>query len=135
MNGDQQQDPAPTGEGGRRRVRFSRRRVLLLGGALVAGFAGTIEFFRRLAGSGQETGIGGRAADTFVPFPVRSVEVVPVTPPEDWVIRVDGLVQKPLRICHADWAGLQRRDLTARPVRGYWSKRGGYPMDAPVKGA
>jgi DMSO/TMAO reductase YedYZ molybdopterin-dependent catalytic subunit len=236
VSGDLQDDRVSGEPTGQRRVRFSRRRVLVLGGALVAGFAGTIEFFRRLAGSGQETGIGGWAADAFGPFPVRSVEDVPVTPLEDWVIRVDGLVETPLRIRHADWVGLQRGDLTAdlhcvegwtvddlrwggvspatlldlagvkpegmhvnfighggtyhdslpielvrdpqtvladtldgeplphkhggpvrlvvpvqlgyksvkwvtrlevtaRPVRGYWSKRGGYPMDAPVKGA
>ena len=37
-----------------------------------------------------------RSATSSAPFPVRSVESVPDVPAEDWVVKVDGLVDTPL---------------------------------------
>ncbi|MFA4965190.1 MAG: molybdopterin-dependent oxidoreductase [Thermoleophilia bacterium] len=93
------------------RVRYSRKRFLVLVGALVAGFAGALEALRRLAGGGT---IGGSGASDggFGPFPVRSVEDVPDVPAEQWVLAVDGLVRQPLRIDAAAWRALPRRAET-----------------------
>jgi DMSO/TMAO reductase YedYZ molybdopterin-dependent catalytic subunit len=57
--------------------------------------------------------VGGPVADQFGSFPVRSVESVPDVPPEDWVVRVDGLVDEPLTVDRTTWAGLERVTETA----------------------
>ena len=41
-----------------------------------------------------------------------SVEPPPDVPAEDWVLKVDGLVERPLTIDRATWSGLQRLDVT-----------------------
>ena len=46
-------------------------------------------------------------------FPVLSVEPPPDVPPEDWVLKVDGLVERPLTIDRATWSGLKRLTETA----------------------
>ena len=49
----------------------------------------------------------------FGSFPVRSVERQPPTkPPEDWVVTVDGLVEKPLTVDHTTWLTLERFEQT-----------------------
>ena len=42
-----------------------------------------------------------------------NVESVPHTPPEQWVVTVDGLVERPLRLDHAAWQALTRAKETA----------------------
>lgn len=99
-------------------LRITRKRLLIGFGALLAGFAGFIAvietFFR---GGGAATSGGGSAGAGGVPggasFPALQVEDVPHVPPENWVVTVDGLVDKPLHLDHAAWAALARRSETA----------------------
>jgi DMSO/TMAO reductase YedYZ molybdopterin-dependent catalytic subunit len=93
-------------------VRYTRRRVLILGGAFAAGVAAVVAGLKAFGGSAADK-VGGAITDQFGPFPVRSVEPVPDVPPEKWVVTVDGLVDKPLTIDRASWAALSRMDQTA----------------------
>ncbi len=92
-------------------VRYTRRRVLILGGAFAAGVAAVIAGLKAFGGSAADK-VGGAITDQFGPFPVRSVEPVPDVPPEKWVVKVDGLVDTPLTIGRAEWASLQRMNET-----------------------
>lgn len=95
-------------------VRYTRRRLLILGGALVAGAAAVIAGLRALGGPAEVADkVGGPVADQFGTFPVRSVEDVPDVPAQEWVVKVDGLVEKPLSVDRATWTGLQHSDVTA----------------------
>jgi DMSO/TMAO reductase YedYZ molybdopterin-dependent catalytic subunit len=91
-------------------VRYSRRRFLVLGGALVAGFVGVLEFFRHLGGSaGDVTGGAAQSVENlFSSFPINSVEHVPDKTWADWTLRVDGLVDQPLTLDAAAWQALPR---------------------------
>ena len=108
-------DLPPEGEAPRR-LRFTRRRLLILGGAAAAGVAATLAGVRAWSGSGEAPAGGpatGPSAGGLDSFPVLSVEPPPDVPPEDWVLRVDGLVERPLTIDRTMWSGLQRLDETA----------------------
>ncbi|NLE23311.1 MAG: molybdopterin-dependent oxidoreductase [Actinobacteria bacterium] len=95
-------------------VRFTRRRLLLVGGALAAGVAAAVAGLRALGGPSEVADkVGGPVADQFGTFPVRSVEDVPDVPPGQWVVKVDGLVETPLTIDRPTWAALPRVDETA----------------------
>lgn len=93
-------------------VRFTRRWFVVAAGAFVAALAGGIGLLRR-------AGVDLRATVTapesvFGAFPVRSVERQPPTaPPREWVVRVEGLVARPLTVDHATWLGLERVAQTA----------------------
>jgi DMSO/TMAO reductase YedYZ molybdopterin-dependent catalytic subunit len=93
------------------RVRYSRRRVLILGGAFAAGVAAVIAGLRAFGGSAA-TKVTDAISDQFGPFPVRSVEDVPDVPAEQWTVKVDGLVDTPLTVDHATWTSLQRMTET-----------------------
>jgi DMSO/TMAO reductase YedYZ molybdopterin-dependent catalytic subunit len=95
-------------------MRFSRKRVLVLGGAFAAGLVGVVAGLRALGGpDGSADSSGGEAvADQFGPFPVRSVDEVPETPITDWTVKVDGMVDTPLTVDHAVWSTLARLDET-----------------------
>ncbi len=94
-------------------MRYTRRRVLVLGGALVAGAAAVIGGFRALGGPSEVADkVGGPVADQFGTFPVRSVEDVPDVPAAEWVVKVDGLVDEPLTVDRATWTALQHADET-----------------------
>ena len=80
---------------GRLRRRLRRRRGSLRGGGGA----------RRTAASG---GIPGSTS-----FPALNVEQAPHVRPEQWLVTVDGLVDKPLRLDHAAWSALARRNETA----------------------
>ena len=96
-------------------VRYTRRRVLILGAAFAAGVAAVVAGIRALGGPSEVAEkVGGPVADQFGTFPVRSVESVPDVPPEQWVVTVDGLVETPLTVDHALWSTLPR----ARRDRG-----------------
>ena len=69
--------------------------MLILGGALAAGVAAVVAGLKAFGGSATEK-VGGAISDQFGPFPVRSVESVPDLPPEEWVVKVDGLVDTPV---------------------------------------
>ena len=99
-----------------RHLRTTRKRFLVGLGALLAGVAGlftVIEVFFRggggsAGGSATAGGIPGEAS-----FPALEVESVPHVSPQQWVVTVDGLVAKPLRLDHAAWSALPRRKETA----------------------
>jgi DMSO/TMAO reductase YedYZ molybdopterin-dependent catalytic subunit len=95
-------------------TRHSRRRFLLITGAVVAGFVGVLALFRSLWGSGAD--VSGGAAQSvenlFSSFPVNSVEHVPTKTWNDWTLKVDGLVDKPLTLDAAAWQALPRFDET-----------------------
>jgi len=107
-------EPAPAAEAGpaHGQIRYTRRRVLILGGAFAAGLAAVIAGLKSFGGSAPDV-VGGAITDQFGPFPVRSVDPVPDVPPEKWVVKVDGLVNTPLTIDRAAWSGLQRVQETA----------------------
>ena len=74
----------PAAEGGPAHgpVRYTRRRVLVLGGAFAAGVVAVIAGLRALGGPSEVAEkVGGPVADQFGTFPVRSVEDVPDVPP------------------------------------------------------
>lgn len=90
-------------------VRYTRRRLLVLGGAFVAGLAAVVAGLRALGGPAEVADkVGGPVADQFGTFPVRSVEAVPDVPADDWVVKVDGLVERPLTLDRETWNGLER---------------------------
>lgn len=91
-------------------VRYTRRRLLVLGGALVAGVAAVVTGLRALGGPSKVADKVGGPVGT---FPVRSVEDVPGVPAAEWVVKVDGLVENPLTIDRETWSGLQRVAETA----------------------
>ena len=93
-------------------VRYTRRRVLVLGGAFAAGLAAVIAGVRAFGGTAADK-VGGAVSDQFGSFPVRSIEPVPDVPPDQWVVKVDGLVDTPVTIDHTKWTSLQRMKETA----------------------
>ena len=104
--------PAPEAGPAYGSVRYTRRRVLILGAAFVAGVAAVIAGVKAFGGQAVDK-VGGAIADQFGPFPVRSVDPVPDVPPEKWVVKVDGLVDTPLTLDRAAWSSLQRMNETA----------------------
>ncbi len=86
-----------------RRMRFTRRRLLIAGGVAAAG-AATIVGLRAWGDSGGSGGSGSGVTD----FPVLSVEPPPDVQPADWVLKVDGLVERPLTIDRVTWSRLER---------------------------
>jgi DMSO/TMAO reductase YedYZ molybdopterin-dependent catalytic subunit len=94
---------------GRRRVRYTRRRVLLLAAAAVAACASVVGIIRRFFGDEGSNGLGGPLGRPYGSFPVNSVER---TPPEvaagAWILVVDGLVERPFRLDRASWEALPR---------------------------
>ncbi|HTX68309.1 MAG TPA: molybdopterin-dependent oxidoreductase [Thermoleophilia bacterium] len=94
-------------------VRYTRRRIIVLGAALAAGVAAVIAGVRALGGPSEVADkVGGPVADQFGSFPINSVEAVPNVPADQWVVKVDGLVDTPLTIDRATWSGLQRATET-----------------------
>jgi DMSO/TMAO reductase YedYZ molybdopterin-dependent catalytic subunit len=99
-----------------RTLRYTRRRLVVLGGSLLAGLAAVVAGFRIFGGSTAGSvadKVGGPIGDLYGSFPVRSVESVPEVPAGQWVIKVDGLVDTPLTVDRAAWQGLQRMNETA----------------------
>jgi methionine sulfoxide reductase catalytic subunit len=117
------EDGGPSAEspGPPTQVRYSRRWFLMLAGVIAAGLVGAFEAFHRFAGSGGGSRAGGLSG-MFGSFPVRSVENVPGVAATDWVIKVDGLVERPLSIGAAQWRALERlsEDVNFHCVEG-WS--------------
>ncbi len=91
--------------------RHSRRRFIK-GGALLAGIAALFALVRAAGVRGPGGGGGTGAFDLLTSFPVRSIEDEPETSPAQWVVEVDGLVERPLRIVRTDWARLPRFEQT-----------------------
>jgi DMSO/TMAO reductase YedYZ molybdopterin-dependent catalytic subunit len=102
-------DPEP------RRLRVTRRRFLIGFGALLAGLAGVyavVEAFFRSGSGARRTAASGGIPE-IASVPTLNVEQAPHVPPEQWLVTVDGLVEKPLRLDHAAWSALARRNETA----------------------
>ncbi len=97
-----------------RSMRYTRRRILVLGGAFAAGLVGVVAAFRALSGPAGSavSSVGDAVKDRLGPFPVRSVDRVPETPLSQWTVKVDGLVDTPLTVDYATWQGLARVDET-----------------------
>jgi DMSO/TMAO reductase YedYZ molybdopterin-dependent catalytic subunit len=109
--GDESVAPTAPAEPAHGQVRYTRRRVLILGGAFAAGVAAVIAGLKTFGGSAADK-VGGAITDQFGPFPVRSVDPVPDVPPDKWVVKIDGLVDQPLTIDRSAWTALQRMDET-----------------------
>jgi len=88
---------------GAHRLRLTRRRLLVVGG--VAAVAAALAGVRPWSGSGSAPP-GGE-------FPILSVEPPPDVPVDDWVLGIDGLVERPLTVDRATWQALGRREVTA----------------------
>jgi len=101
--------PAPLHE-----TRHSRRRFLLITGAVAAGFVGVLALFRSLWGSGVDVtgGASQSVENLFSSFPVNAVERVPAKTWSEWSLKVDGLVDNPLTIDAAAWQLLPRFEET-----------------------
>jgi len=98
-----------------RQLRVTRRRLLIGVGALLAGFVGffvVAEALFRGGGGARRTSASG-GIPGIASFPTLEVEPVPHVSPEQWLVTVDGLVDKPLRLDHAAWSALPRRSETA----------------------
>lgn len=93
------------------KVRYTRRRLLIVGGLAAAGVVGGVTAVRKYGEPAVES-VGGALSDQFGPFPVRSIEDVPAVPLEEWSITVDGLVDEPLTVDYGTWSSLQRLDET-----------------------
>jgi DMSO/TMAO reductase YedYZ molybdopterin-dependent catalytic subunit len=95
-------------------TRHTRRRFLLVGGAFLAGIVGVLELLRRAVGSGGVTGGAARSVDNlFSSFPINAVEAIPNKTWEQWTLKVDGLVDKPLTLDATAWRALPRFAETA----------------------
>jgi DMSO/TMAO reductase YedYZ molybdopterin-dependent catalytic subunit len=105
---------SPDGQGGGGRLRYTRRRFLVTAGAVVASAAGLVVLVRRALGDKGATTLSGPLGRPYGSFPVNTVER---TPPDvaaaDWVLVVDGLVERPLRFDRVSWEALPRVDKTA----------------------
>ena len=101
-------DPEP------RRLRVTRKRFLIGFGALLAGLAGAFVVVEALfRGGGAKRTTASSGIPGIESFPALNIEQTPHVPPEQWVVTVDGLVDKPLRLDHAAWSALARRSETA----------------------
>ena len=100
-------EPAPEEGPAHGSVRYTRRRVLVLGGAFAAGLVAVVAGLKAFGGSAADK-VGGAVGDQFGSFPVRSIDPVPDVPPDQWVVKVDGLVDSPLTVDHTAWLSLQR---------------------------
>jgi DMSO/TMAO reductase YedYZ molybdopterin-dependent catalytic subunit len=109
--GAQRGGPEP-GSGGDGRLRYSRRWFLVMLGGAAAGFAGLVELSRRLGGPATRRSGGPQSLSE--DFPVRTVEDASEVskPLRQWVIEVDGLVEKPLHVDYAVWSTLPRLEQT-----------------------
>jgi DMSO/TMAO reductase YedYZ molybdopterin-dependent catalytic subunit len=108
-----QQDPRRDDGGQERHVRFTRKWFLVgLGGAAAAA-VGVERLVHGLGGT--SSGSAGRSTadlNSVDNFPVRTVDEVPRIKLADWVIEVNGLVERPLKVDATVWAALPRFEET-----------------------
>jgi DMSO/TMAO reductase YedYZ molybdopterin-dependent catalytic subunit len=95
-------------------MRYSRKRVLILGGSFLAGLAAVVAGFKVLGGSAGSavSSVGDAVKGKFGPFPVRSVDGIDETPLSKWTVKVDGMVDTPLTVDYAAWSALPRLSET-----------------------
>ena len=127
----------PEGENGRRRVRYSRRHFLLMAGALVAGVTGVVAGIRRTAADegAPSSMFNGPLGRPYGSFPINSVERMPPdVAAADWVVVVDGLVERPLRLDRVSWEALPRVRRTAdfHCVEGWTAEKVRWEGVAPM---
>ena len=104
----------PGGQDAGGRVRYSRRLFLLTAGALVAGAAGVVAGIRRAPADGEPGAFKGPLGRPYGSFPINTVEHAPPdVAAADWVLVIDGLVERPLRLDRTSWAALPRTTRTA----------------------
>ena len=103
--------PRPPADDQERHLRVTRKRFLIGLGALFAGFAAVEAFFR--SGGGAKRAVATGTIPGTISFPTLEVEEVPHVSPDRWVVTVDGLVDKALRLDHTAWSALPRRNETA----------------------
>lgn len=124
------------GRQGAGRLHVSRRWFLASLGGLAAAVVGAQRFLS--AGGGPPSKAGGRGAQRLSSgglFPVRTVDQEPRQTLKDWVIDVDGLVERPLRVDFAAWSALPRfaEDVDFPCVEGWTVRRvhwaGVHPME------
>src|SRR5665647_2543627 len=72
-------------------TRHSRRRFILIVGAVVAGLIGALEVLRHLGGSGVDvTGGAAQSVQNMLSsFPINAVEHIPTRTWSDWTLKVD----------------------------------------------
>jgi DMSO/TMAO reductase YedYZ molybdopterin-dependent catalytic subunit len=101
------------GEPVQRTVRFTRKWFLAALGGMAAVALGVQ---RLVSGPGEESTAGGSsgggAGRLTDDFPVRTVDQAPEAPLQDWVIAVDGLVDRPLQVDSATWSSLPHFEET-----------------------
>jgi DMSO/TMAO reductase YedYZ molybdopterin-dependent catalytic subunit len=110
---DETDAPRQAWQDGGERLRYSRRWFLALLGGSAIGFTGLVELARRLGGPVRRQRGGPRSLSN--DFPVRTVEdvtEVSTVPLRKWVIEIDGLVERPLRVDFAAWSALPRFQQT-----------------------
>ena len=108
-----QEAGAPVDSAPLRETRHSRRRFLILGGAFVAGIVGAYEVITRVGGSGGSGGGASKAVkNLFADWPALNIEDVPDRTLDQWSIKVDGLVDRPLTFDAAAWRALPRFEET-----------------------
>jgi DMSO/TMAO reductase YedYZ molybdopterin-dependent catalytic subunit len=100
-------EASPSDSQAGRRLRFTRRRFLVLAGGAVA--AGVAALTLDRGGRRPATSAG---ADRWPNFPILSAELVPTVPTADWQLTVDGLVERPLHLDRTAWLALPRSSET-----------------------
>jgi sulfoxide reductase catalytic subunit YedY len=101
-------DAERDGEPVQRSVRFTRKWFLAaLGGVAAVAFG----VQRLVSGPGDESA-GGGAGRLTDDFPVRTVDETPDASLQEWVIAVDGLVDRPQKVDFATWSSLPRFEET-----------------------
>lgn len=89
-------------------VRVDRRWFLAGLAGVAAGVVGVQQLVKAGGGAGVGSGSAGQSSTSVQGFPVRTVDDVPGEKLEDWVITVDGLVERKLRIDYQAWAAFPR---------------------------
>lgn len=105
--------PTPTdgldGDGrGGGRLRVDRKWFLASLAGVAAAFVGLQKLFAGPGSSSSADGSGSQRLKSGALFPVRTVDDLPEERLEDWVIEVDGMVERPLRVDFAAWSALPR---------------------------
>jgi hypothetical protein len=112
--GDAPSDGGKRGDPPQRSVRFTRKWFLAALGGMAAVALGVQRLVSGLgddssSGGSSSSGGAGRLTDD---FPVRTVDQAPDAALQDWVIAVDGLVDRPLKVDFAAWSALPRFEET-----------------------
>ena len=100
--------PKDAADRGKHGVRVDRRWFLAGLAGAAAGVVGVQRLVKAGGGVGAGSGSSGQPSTAVQGFPVRTVDGVPTEKLEDWVITVDGMVERQLRIDYEAWTALPR---------------------------